>query len=250
METYCPSCQTTIDLATSDVCPGCGWKFNPAGASLTTIVKPAARPKIPVEVDLAATVDRTGSSEQFQAGIPMTYEIIVKQLAAKARSVRCWLQSHGDLDDGQDHVLHTDDGTPDQAVADIKTIKYGGGGDPPESHLDAIEHLTNMMPWTADPTRSRGAILAFLTADAKPTKSGISARELGEAIRRQGILFYLVCEPTPTLQELVNAAGGLMFEITNNPDPGDLQKIAGQLAASIVATVQGGDTVPMIAPTS
>ena len=56
---------------------------------------------------------------------------------------------------------------------------------------------------------------------------------------------------TTKLQELIDAAGGLMFQISNSPDPADLQKIAGQLAASIAATVASGSTVPMAAgPTS
>lgn len=241
----CPSCQSQVD-ASADVCQTCGWRFNTgAGASGPSLVRPAARPKIQCEVDLATTVDRTGSSERFQTGIPKTYEMIVKQVSAKARSVRCWVASHGDLDEGQDFVIHTDGGAPDQAIQDVKQIVYGGGGDPPEHHLDAVESLLNKVPWTANPGRARGAILAFLTADTKPAKSGISPSELGAEIKRRGILLYLVCEPTPSLNDLVNAAQGLMFEIANNPDPAELQKIAGQLGASIVATVASGSTVPM-----
>lgn len=240
---YCPSCQAAVDDA-ADICLKCGWKFQPNPVT-QPIVRPSPRPKIQVEVDLGITVDRTGSSEQFQTGIPMTAETIIRQVAAKARSVACWAQSHGDFDDAQDIILHTDGGTPDQAIEDIKKITYGGGGDLPEHHLDAVEHLLQNVPWKSDPTRARGAIVAFLTSDTKPTRSGVTARELGEEIKNQGILLYLVCEQTPTLKELVDAAEGLMFEITNNPDPNDLQKIASQLAASIVATVGSGGTVPM-----
>src|SRR5205823_6609739 len=124
-------------------------------------------------IDLGITVDRTGSSERFRTGIPLTFETIVTQVAAKARSVRCWVQSHGDLDLNEQIILHTDGGAPDQAIADIKHVTYGGGGDPPEHHLDAIEHLVSTVPWTADPARARGAILGFMTADTKPTRSGI-----------------------------------------------------------------------------
>ncbi len=243
----CPSCQSSVDLST-DICPICGWRFSAGvGQAARLIARPAARPKIQCEIDLAATVDRTGSSERFKSGIPTTYDTILNQVQAKARSVKCWLASHGDLDEGQDFILHTDAGTPAQALQDMKNITYGGGGDPPEHHLDAIESLLNRVPWTADPTRARGAILAFMTADSKPAKSGTTAGELGKRIRQQGILLYLVCEPTPTLLELAKSADGLVFEITNNPDPAELQKIAAQLAASIVASVASGSTVPMAA---
>lgn len=247
---YCPSCQTQVDASVA-TCPSCGWKFNASpGKPGSSIVRPATRPKIQCEVDLAATIDRTGSSERFKKGIPLAYEMIVSQINAKAREVKCWLASHGDLDEGQDFIIHTDAGTHEQALEDIKKIVYGGGGDPPEHHIDGIQELLNRVPWTADPSRARGTILAFMTADTKPAKSGISAAELGKQIKDKGILLYLVCEPTPTLKELASAAEGLVFQISNNPDPAEMQKIAAQLAASIVATVATGGTVPMTVPVS
>jgi hypothetical protein len=243
----CPSCQQAVPAA-SPTCPNCGWNFNPAGSLVRpSLVKPAARPKIQVEVDLGITVDRTGSSAPFSTGIPITLETILKQVAAKARSVRCWLQSHGDLDLGEQMVLHTDGGTPEQAIADIKQITYDGGGDPPEHHLDAIEHLVSTVPWIADPSRARGAILGFMTADTKPARSGVTARQLGEAIKQRGLLLYLVCEPMPALDELIRAASGMMFAISNAPNPTDLQRIAAQMSASILATVAKGGTTPMTA---
>lgn len=245
---YCPSCQTEVNTSV-DTCPTCGWRFNTiSGVQSSPIVRPAVRPKIQCEVDLATTVDRTGSSEKFQTGIPLTYEMIISQLEAKAREVKCWLSSHGDLDESQDFIIHTDAGTPTEAVEDIRKISYGGGGDPPEHHLDAIQELLNRVPWTDDPSRARGAILGFLTADSKPTKSGISATDLGKQIREKGILLYLVCQPTPTLTDLVSASGGLIFEISNNPDPEQMQRIGSELAVSIVATVASGATVPMTVP--
>jgi len=241
---FCPSCQSATDPAASH-CSQCGWKFNGAGVAATSLIRPAVRPKIQAEIDLGITTDRTGSSEPFQVGIPRTAEVILKQVASRARAIRCWVQSHGDLDEGQGFLLHTDGGSPDQAIADLKKIPYGGGGDPPEHHLDAIENLLRTVPWTADPAHARGAIVAFMTADTKPTRSGITARQLGEEVRRRGLLLYLVCEPTPTLHDLCTAAGGLMFQISNSPDPAELQKIASQLAASIVVSVAHGSTVPM-----
>ena len=244
---YCPSCQTQVN-ALVDVCPSCGWRFNTStGKPGPSIVRPATRPKIQCEVDIAVTVDRTGSSERYQTGIPQTYEMIISQVKAKARDVKCWVGSHGDIDEGQDFVIHTDAGTPEQAIEDVKKISYGGGGDPPEHHLDAVESVLNRVPWTADPSRARGAIILFSTDDTKPAKSGVSASELGKQIKDKGILLYLVSELTPTLQELASAAEGMVFKISNNPDPAEMQKIAAQLAASIVATVASGGTVPMTA---
>jgi len=152
----CPSCKSQVD-ASAAVCPTCGWKFNTGGGQPgPSLVRPAARPKIQCEVELGITVDRTGSSEPFQVGIPLTFETIVRQVAAKARSVRCWVASHGDLDEGQAFVIHTDGGAPEQAIEDIKRVTYDGSGDAPENHLDAVESLLNTVPWTASPARARG----------------------------------------------------------------------------------------------
>ena len=242
----CPSCQELVDAAVYMECPNCGWRFDQA--TQITAAAPRKQLKIPIEVELACTVDRTGSSEQFAKGIRESLPMILDQVLAKARGLRVWLQSHGDEDCGQQPVLLTDGGDAKQAVADVQTIVYGGGGDPPEHHLTAFEHLLQLVPWTANPLQARGALLGFLTADSKPARSGKTATQLGECIRQQGLLFYLICEPTPQLSALCRAACGLLFPITNDPDPGDLQRIAAQVAASVVYTAAKGGTVPLTAP--
>ena len=245
----CPSCQTDCGPAVRNVCSNCGWQFNHTahgGSGPPPLVRAATRPKIQVELTLAIAVDRTGSSDQFKAGIPLTAETILNVVTAKTAKVTCLVQSHGDLDEGQEMVLVTDCGTPDLALADIKSITYGGGGDPAEHHLDAIENLLNTVPLESDPSRARGAILAFMTADTKPTRSGVSAAQLGKEIQRRGVLLYLVCESTPQLKELCDAAGGLMFEVSNTPDAEDLKRIGTALGASIVATTAAGRTKPML----
>ena len=241
----CPSCKAQVDPDKTH-CPSCGWQFQTEDAlKKPSIVNPAPRPKIQCEVDLAITIDRTGSSNAFITGIPKTVEGILNPISAKARNIKCWLTSHGDLDEGQEIVIHTDGGPPSQTIKDLQLINFSGGGDPPEHHLDAIEFLWKKIPWTADPTRARGAILALINADTKPAKSGITAAELGQALKKSGLLFYLVCEPTPTLKDLVDGAEGMMFEISNDPDIQELQRIASELAASIVVTIGSGGTVPM-----
>jgi len=244
MSKQCPSCQASVKKA-DDTCSVCGWSFTDTSQKTNAVIRPAARPKIQTEIELAFDIDRTGSSKQFATGIPVTAELILKQLQEKARKITCQVQTHGDQDEGQMPILAIEDATVEKAIEEIRKITYEGGGDPSEHHLDGIEHLLNTTPWSLDPSKSRGAILAFLTADSKPATSGATPSEIGQKIKEQGILLYLVCQPTKTLRELVEAAEGLLFEITNKPDPIDLQRIAGQLAASIVSTVGSGATAPL-----
>jgi hypothetical protein len=244
----CPSCKASV-VDNADSCKVCGWQFKASvGKSRVSIVRPAVRPKIPCEVQIAIDVDRTGSSEAFKSGIPNTVDGLVSSVVAKARDVTVWVQTHGDLDEGQDTVLLVDGGTPEDAKKAVEGVFYGGGGDAPENHLDSIECLANTVPWIADPRKARGAIVALMTADSKPARSGKTASQIGEEIKKRGILLYLVCEETPTLRELCDAAGGWMFKISNSPDPKELQSIASKVAASITQVAGAGATVPLTAP--
>lgn len=244
----CPSCKSMV-ADNVDTCPGCGWQFNVGiGKGGVSIVPPAVRPKLPCEVQIAITDDRTGSSNQFKVGIPITVEGILTPVVAKAREVKVWFQTHGDLDEGQDMVLLVDGGSVEDAKKAVKTVVYEGGGDPPEHHLDAVERLLTTVPWIADPRKARGAIVLLATADSKPARSGKTARQIGEEIKQKGLLLYLVVEETPQLRELCDAAEGWLFPISNTPDPKDLQQIASKVAASITQVAGLGATVPLTAP--
>ncbi len=244
MTKSCPSCQAPVKKK-ANACSICGWKFEDPAQKTTVTINPATRPKIQVEIEQTFTIDRTASSKEFAEGIPATAEMILRHLETKTRSIKCRVQTHGDQDEGQMPMLEIDEATVDEALDAIRKVSYEGGGDPAEHHLDAIEHLFDTTPWTLDPSKSRGAIVAFLTADSKPATTGSSPTEIGKKIKDQGVLLYLVCQPSPSLKELVDAADGLMFEITNHPDPQELHKIASQLASSIVSTVGSGATTPL-----
>lgn len=210
------------------------------------IVQPVRRVnKIQPEVIIGIAKDITGSSGPFAEGTHRSTELILRAVSAKARLVRGYQLTYGDEDCGQCPVLITNDGTVEQVLADSAHITYGGGGDAPEHHLSGIRELVNVVPWPTDPRKGRGAVVVFMTADTKPDATGMTGRQLGEEIRARGLLCYLVCEPYPFAEELVDAAQGLMFPITNNPDPGQMQRIAAQLSASILATVGAGATRPM-----
>ena len=196
-------------------------------------------------LDLAVTVDRTASSTRFETGIPEAFEHIVKETAAQVAGMRIYLYSHGDFDEGQDIILHTDGGSPEQALNDIKSIPFGGGGNPHEHHLDAIEHLMNHVPWAQESDTNRPAIVFFGTQDSKPCRSGKSAKELGEEIKSMRIKLYLVCEPTYTLYSLAKAADALIFRISNSSTATELQAIASSLAASMSQPLDDDDTKPM-----
>jgi len=218
--------------------PPAGDGLSSGPASLRTppfSIRPAARPKIIPIVQVGITLDRTASTMEFADGVTKCLPLILDPLEGKAREVQVWLQTHGDRECGQDEVLLTDAGTTAQAIADAKTIVYEGGGDPAEHHLDAIDTLHGRIPWNPDPAESRRALVAVITADSKPAQSRRSAAEIGKSIHASGVALYVIGQPTPTLVELVEAASGFFFEISNNPQPTEMQRIADAVGASITS---------------
>ena len=244
---FCPSCSHKIAVNNQNYCDSCGYSFNVQQKPVSIISNVHRAQKMQLDIEIGITIDRTASSIPFQIGIPLTLETILRQISLKTNNIKCWLQSHGDLDFNEYPILHSDGSLPEQAIEDVKKIVYAGGGDPQENHLDALENLINIVPWSSDSIKARGAIIAFMTDETKrPTKSGLTAKDISKIIKERNLLLYLVCQPKPYLCELINFCGGMMLEITNSPDPITLQMIAGQLSSSIVFSVQNGSSVPIL----
>ncbi len=186
---FCNGCQKLVTPGDDGRCPACGATAAPGPAASSApsfTVRPAARPKVTPVVEIGITADRTASTAAFAQGVKKSLPLILGPVKERARGVTVWLQTHGDRETGQDEVLLTDSGTPDQAMADAETIVYEGGGDLPEHHLDAVETLHNRIPWNPDPAVARGALIAITTDDSKPAHSGRSAEEIGGRSRRAG----------------------------------------------------------------
>lgn len=204
-----------------------------------TIATALSRPK-QGKMTFVVDVDRTGSSKAFQVGIPKTFKLIGEEIKKIVIDIDTYLISHGDLDFGQEIVLHVDSGTIDETAEEIERIFYGGGGDIPEHHLDAIEFITETVPF--DP-RGHAAILTFITDETKPCLSGKSAQELGAELQQRNIKLFLICQPTPTLTELVESANGFIFPISNNPSTEEYEAIIQQLSTSMTASIRSGSTI-------
>jgi hypothetical protein len=243
MTDKCPSCSARLTVGAT-ACPNCGFQIG--FMSAPAIIQPVRQVnRVQAEIVIGLAKDITGSSGPFAAGTHLSTELILKPIAAKARSLKVYQLTYGDEDCGQRPVLITNGDGVEQALADSAGISYGGGGDPPEHHISGLKALLNLVPWPVDTRKGRGAIIAFMTADTKPDAEGMTARQLGEEIRRRALLLYLVCEPYDFAKEVGRAAQGLLLPITNNPNPADMQRVAAQLSASILATVSAGATRPM-----
>jgi hypothetical protein len=246
MEEVMQSCQICqCELDSNQVCPNCGPKAGQSSATDQFQIKAAKPRRIPTEVIFVGSADITGSTGPYSATVPEVFEKVGRGLADKIATITYDVWSHGDLDCGQTPVQLCQHVTLDEAVAALKTLVYDGGGDPAESHADQVENLLNVSQWGADPLKSRNVLLMFATDDTKPTRSGKSMKQLGKEFKDKRVFLFLVCQETANLRELVDSAGGVLVQISTNPDATEIQKVVAQLTASIATTVVHGATIPL-----
>ncbi len=228
---HCATCGQSVAVAT------------PSTSPIKIAVRP--RPKIPVTAEIGITLDRTASSQTFEQGIRYLVPQLLEGVALRAARVQVYLQSHGDLDVGQDMVMHCAGGTVAEACVDLDDIVFGGGGPPQENHLDAVESLMTTIPFVKNPATHRGVIVAVMNAESKPARSGRSPEEIGRALLDQHLLTYLICEPTRKLKRLSAAARGMLVPISNNPSQKVIEQVVAEVGASIAMTLSTGGTTPL-----
>jgi hypothetical protein len=243
LSVQCPSCSAA--LADSPECGACGFRFRGSSRPVPSAIRGITRARLPLKLNLVVDIDRTGSSVPFRSGIATLIGGLLRDVTARVAELAVTIATHGDLDDGQEMVLLADRQDADQATAAVTGIQFGGGGDPAETHLDAIEELLNRIPWTAGQAGARDALLMVVTAESKPARSGRSARAIGEDLRTRGILLFAVCELTPQLWELALGAAGVMIPISNSPTADEIRSVTAKLSASIQSTTAAGTTIPL-----
>jgi len=255
----CTSCLAPLEEGATS-CGVCGTArpATPKSTALATAIPSFVRRtvnRMPVRVQLAISIDRTGSSRPFTEGISSLCRMIFDQLKPRVAELRVSVFSHGDLQDCQQEFLQLAGGvTAEQALADIGSITYGGGDSADEDHLYAVDQLLQRGDFGA--SRSDRGFLVLLTTDGShPHPHGKSAERIGQEILARNLVMLLVGTPgpddarpaCPRLRSLVEAAQGSFFiPISNAPGQAELQQVASKVAASISRSVnQGVATLPM-----
>ena len=244
MNRICPSCDARLSMSQS-ACPNCGSVITDLPAPVCrSVVRPRQR-RMPLRLQSAIQIDRTGSSLAFERGIHLACKLYLNELDAHVSEVRVSVGSHGDLDYGEAHIMHLEAGSPENALRAVESIVFEGGGDAPEHHLDGIATMARQVPWSHDGL-TRKAMIALVNDRTKPAQCGMTPQQIGSQIKSRGSLFYLVCEPDDDLEALATAAGGLVMPICNDPDANELKRAAAMVSRSLTATITSGGTVPMV----
>jgi hypothetical protein len=219
---------------------------------MPSFLRPKAH-RMPVRVQLAISIDRTGSSGPFTQGIAMLCQSLFAQLEPKVADLSVSVFSHGDLQDCQQEFLQLSGGvTAAQALADIRTIRYGGGGSADEDHLHAVDQLLQRGSFGVGGC-DRGFLLLLTTDGSHPHPQGRTPEQIAREIQNRNLVLLLVGTPDlqegpacPRLRALMQASpGGFFIPISKTPDPAELQQVAAKVAASVTRSVnQGSATLP------
>ena len=148
--------------------------------------------------------------------------------------MRCSVYRCGDQECDEPVVTLLEDGAPSDAIAAVRRMTFGGGGDAPETHLLNFADILNVI--TPAGPHERNAFVAITTDESKPLADR-SPAELGAEFRTRGILVCVVGQRCALLKEFVEAAEGFYFELSNEPPADELAQVAAKVAASITASL-------------
>lgn len=243
----CTSCGADVDI-NNPTCPKCLYQGNPGGAMPITAPISVHRVKSQVPLVIGIVIDRTASSKPYADGIHLILKLIFEEVTAKVNDVRVSIITYGDLELNEDTITLVDGVSPDAALDAAQNIVFFGGGDPPESHCDALKYALNNISWAADKSAGKNAIIALSTADTKPTQCGTTPAQIGKKMADKNILFFAAVEPFPFHQEIISTSNGYLFPISNSPSPEEISKVSSELGKTLSSIGNTGLKTEPMAP--
>lgn len=206
------------------------------------------RPAGAATIEIGVLVDATGSSAAFSSGVPLAARLILSEVERQVGGISAFVQTHGDEDYGEYPSVVCQQADAHEASHAVATITYLGGGDAKETHLSAFEAAFRW--FTKQRGDCRRVMIAFVNADTKPARSQRTPEEIGLEARRLGLLIYLICEPTCSLNAFAEAARGMVVPISNNPSEELMLSIARRIAGSVTHSVSVRSLTPIEASDS
>lgn len=163
--------------------------------------------------DIVILIDSTGS----MGPIINTYKAEAKRLAQKnyAQGGRVALYEYRDLSDPfAPRELCNFECNYDEFVRQLEQIEVGGGGDAPESVLNASLHVMNSMKWQMGASKS--IILLTDNGYLSPDRDGTSFHQVVKrSLEIDPVNIYTLTPPgiMPEYEELTLATGGKTFNL-------------------------------------
>lgn len=182
--------------------------------------------------DIVFAFDSTGSMGPYIEGLKNTVIGFSHDLEDNHIDVRLGLVEYRDLKCGEPINNHGFAGSAERFRGLVGGLKDEGGGDEPESAIDALCEALNM------PFRDNAARIIALITDAsyhEPGENGATMEDVCQRLRAEKVVAYVIGPDLPGYVRLTDSMGGILFNIESDPE--GFRQIVKSLGKSISETV-------------
>lgn len=183
--------------------------------------------------DLSIIFDCTGSMQPYIDGLKNMVIGFSRDLESNNIDVRLGLVEYRDVKIGEATIVHGFANSPDQFRNWIGSLQAMGGGDEPESAIDAGYSGINELSFRENATK----VFTWITDASyhEPAGNGQTMDALIQELVTRRIITYVIGPDLPGYRRLADAMGGILFDIRNNPE--EFRRIVKSLGQSISETV-------------
>ena len=233
---FCGQCGSPVDSAS--VPPSTATRaFSPRGGLGQTNVMPRASSCAPqlahkYKADIVPVFDCTASMTPSIEGLKSTVVGFSRDLEDNNIDCALGLVEYRDFKIGEKTVVHGFASSPEKFRKWVGRLRASGGGDEPESAIDALYSAMSM------PFRTGATRIITLITDAsyhEPGENGKTMEDVIAAMRTNKIIVYVIGPDLPGYRRLADCMGGILFNISG--DPAEFRRIVKSLGQSISETV-------------
>jgi hypothetical protein len=183
--------------------------------------------------DIVVMFDCTGSMGPYIQGMKDMTISFSRDLEANNIDARLGLVEYRDVKIGEATRVHGFASTADEFRRWVGALDATGGGDEPESAIDAGFSALQGMPFRDGATR----IFVWITDASyhEPAENGQTMETLVRELTAKRTVAYVIGPDLPGYVRLADAMGGIFFDISKNPE--EFRRIVKSLGKSISETV-------------
>lgn len=204
------------------------------------------------KVDIVFAIDATGSMSNEINAVKDNVAAFSEKLIASGLDIRFGIIEYRDIADGEKTVVHEKDGTHwltdiDSVVEVLEGIEATGGGDTPETVLDALGYVADpdLSKWRSDAYR-----FCFVLTDAGiKVDNGYGYEGLGDAVddlADDNVVTSVITSSgcRDDYADLIDATGGIYADINSS----DFDEEMLELSTSIIDSVAKDMTLNLSEP--
>jgi len=223
---FCGRCGAPVEVA--------GMAHRSQRLSMTpeiTAALEASRRPPPLKADVIFAIDTTGSMSDKIEGLLKTCLAFAHELASSGIDYRLGLIGFGDLLISEKMSIYPPTAQAEEFQSWIKTLPRTGGGDEPESSLDAVREALRM---EFRPDAQKVVVLITDASPHDPDTKGYSAKKVTGLLCEVKALAFCIAPELECWQEMAQRTAGEWFEIKSDAN---FIPIIGRLAKTVSKTV-------------